>query len=91
MEKYQAIHLGKKRKIKEHFVIYKVVKKEDVRNFCFTLLQHAGFMNSRSKELNSLIKDAVSQYPEERHFEYTGSHFEPVSNPVWLELPWAKI
>lgn len=91
MKKYQVIQCDDQNKVKEHLIIYRVVKKGREYNFCFRLLDHAGFMNMRGGELNELINDAIKEEPQEQYFEYTGSHFEPGSNPFWLKLPWDKM
>ena len=91
MKKYQAIKYGDGNKIKEHYIIYRIVKKGKKYDFCFTLLEHVAFINSRKSGLNGLIEDAIAREPQTQYFEYTGSHFEPVSNPSWRKLPWEKI
>lgn len=91
MKLYQAIQYGDQNKLKEHFFIYKVVKKGKEYNFCFRLLEHAAFMNTRATDLTKLIEDAIVQYPQEEYFEYTGSHFEPAIDRSWINLPWEEI
>ena len=91
MKKYRAIQRDDQIKAKAHYIIYRVVKKGKEYNFCFTLLEHAAFMNLRKSELSGLIEDAIIENPQVKYLKYTGSHFEPDTNRLWAKLIWEEI
>lgn len=90
MKLYQTIQYDDQNRLKKHLFIYTVVKKGKEYNFCFRLLEHAVFMNTKATDLTKLVKDAIFQDSQEEYFEYTEGHFEPSDNRLWVNLNWEK-
>ncbi len=81
---------NKRRKITAILVKYEINLEGKLRNFYFELPEYDAFMGSRGHELGTLMKTAVEQNPKQNHFEFTGSHFTPLTNKGWKSLAWTE-
>ena len=85
----KKIHAYNDRK-KEIFIIH-VFEEGSTKYFCFPITKHATFFNSRAAEFETILKNAISRYPNEKYFEFTGSHFEPDDEHEWTNLTLTEI
>lgn len=74
----------------ESFIIHEL-EGDSTKYFSFPIAKHSAFFNSRAAEFETIVKNATSQYPNEKYFEYTGSHFEPDDEHEWDSLSQTRI
>ncbi len=87
MKTFIATQHDNRGKIATTLKMYQVERGEVEYRFYFKMAEEVGFRTSgKFAELNDLIDNAINEDPQERHFEYTGSHFVPLLDRSWTEL-----